>query len=98
VFLSGMPQDGIVSGPSHSKEAPAREKKAMKTTLITIAFAAASLPMFAAQTAPATQTPAAGSTDKPAVSGKKSTKKAKTHKTKKNVKKDSTATPAPVSK
>jgi cell division protein FtsN len=88
-----MPQDGIVSG-----QQPAREKKAMKTTLLTIAFAAASLPMFAAQTAPATQPPASGTTDKPAVTGKKSPKKAKTHKTKKNVKKDSTAAPAPVSK
>jgi hypothetical protein len=80
-----------VSGP----EGAARKgEKNMKTTLITIAFAAASLPMFAAQTAPATQTPAAGSTDKRAVAGKKSPKKAKTHKTKKNVKTNST----PVSK
>jgi hypothetical protein len=70
----------------------------MRTTLITIAFAAASLPMFAAQTAPAKQTPAPGSTDKPVVAGKKSPKKAKTHKTKKNVKKDSATAPAPVSK
>ena len=44
----------------------------MKKTLIVIAFAAASLPMFAAhqatgQTAPATNPPAANSTAKPAV-------------------------------
>ena len=60
----------------------------MKKTLMTIAFAAASLPMFAAQATPA-QPPAsqpAKTEAKPAV------------KTKKNVKKDSTAAPAPVSK
>ena len=62
----------------------------MKKTLITIVFAAASLPMFAAQT-PANPPAAAGTTaTKPAV-------KAKKHKTAK-VKKSKTATPAPASK
>ncbi len=64
----------------------------MKKTLITIAFAAASLPMFAAQTTPANP-PASGSTTeaKPAVKTKKAH-----HKASKKVKKE--ATPAPASK
>ncbi len=66
----------------------------MKKTLITIAFAAASLPMFAAQTTPANP-PASGSTTeaKPAVKTKKAHKKA----TKKTSEKKE-ATPAPASK
>ena len=71
----------------------------MKKTLIVIAFAAASLPMFAAhqaagQSAPATNPPAANSTAKPAVKTKKHVKN-----TSKKVapKKDTSAT-APVAK
>ncbi len=64
---------------------PAREKrKAMKKTLITIAFAAASLPMFAAQT-PAN----------PPANGTTATKPAKTKKVHhKKASKKSKATPA----
>jgi hypothetical protein len=63
----------------------------MKTTLMTIALAAASLPMFAAQATPANP-PAAGTTaTKPAVKAKKHHKTAKVKKTK-------TATPAPAAK
>jgi hypothetical protein len=94
VFLSGMPQDGFVSG----QQGPAREKKAMKKTLMTIAFAAASLPMFAAQATPAVP-PAnqpAKTEAKPAVKTKKTHKKA----TKKSTEKKATpaATPVPASK
>jgi hypothetical protein len=68
VFPDARPHDGIVSG-----QQPAREKKAMKKTLIAIAFAAASLPMFAAQTpAPAPAKPAVKTTKK---AHKKVTKK-----------------------
>jgi hypothetical protein len=66
----------------------------MKTTLMTIALAAASLPMFAAQATPANP-PAAGTTaTKPAVKATKKHKKAAT----KKVKKNTTATPAPAAK
>jgi uncharacterized protein YdeI (BOF family) len=70
----------------------------MKKTLIVIAFAAASLPMFAAhqatgQTAPATNPPAANSTAKPAVKTKKHVKK-----TSKKVATKNTSATAPVAK
>jgi hypothetical protein len=70
----------------------------MKKTLITIAFAVASMPMFAANQAPSqANPPAAGSTatteSKPAVKTKHHTKKASK---KTSVKKD--ATTAPVAK
>jgi hypothetical protein len=73
-------------------------EKAMKTILMTIAFAAASLPMFAAQATPAVP-PAnqpAKTEAKPAVKTKKTHKKA----TKKSTEKKATpaATPAPASK
>jgi hypothetical protein len=87
-----MPQDGFVG-----QQRPAREKKAMKKTLMTIAFAAASLPMFAAQATPAVP-PAnqpAKTEAKPAVKSKKVKKAAK-----KSTEKKATpaATPAPVGK
>ncbi len=66
----------------------------MKKTLITIAFAAASLPMFAAQTTPANP-PAQGSEAKPAV---KTTKKAHKKASKKSSEKKATPAPAPASK
>lgn len=66
----------------------------MKATLITIALAAASLPMFAAQTTPANP-PAAGQTEtKPVVKSKKHHKKA----AKKSAVKKSTPAVAPASK
>jgi hypothetical protein len=94
VFLSGMPQDGFVSG----QQGPAREKKAMKKTLMTIAFAAAALPMFAAHQATPAVPPAnqpAKTEAKPAVKSKKVKKAAK-----KSTEKKATpaATPAPASK
>jgi hypothetical protein len=93
VFPDARPHDGIVSG-----QQPAREKKAMKKTLITIAFAAASLPMFAAHQATPAVPPAnqpAKTEAKPAVKSKK-VKKA----TKKSTEKKATpaATPAPAVK
>jgi hypothetical protein len=97
VFPDGLPQDGIVSGAVHRSD-PRKGEKAMKKTLITIAFAAASLPMFAAQATPAVP-PAnqpAKTEAKPAVKTKKVHKKA----TKKSTEKKATpaATPAPVAK
>jgi hypothetical protein len=94
VFLSGMPQDGFVSG----QQGPAREKKAMKKTLMTIAFAAAALPMFAAHQATPAVPPAnqpAKTEAKPAVKSKKVKKAAK-----KSTEKKATpaATPAPAVK
>lgn len=67
----------------------------MKKTLITLAFAAASLPMFAAQTAPANP-PAAGQTDSKTATTKP--KKAKKAKVKKSKKDSTTGTTAPASK
>jgi hypothetical protein len=98
VFPAALPQDGIVSGPC-TEVAPAREKKAMKKTLITIAFAAASLPMFAAHQA----TPAVPPANQPAkTEAKPAMKTKKVHKkvTKKSTEKKATpaATPAPVGK
>ena len=69
----------------------------MKKSLITIAFAVASMPMFAANQAPSQAIPPAGSTPtteaKPAVKTKRHTKKVSK---KTSVKKD--ATTAPVAK
>jgi hypothetical protein len=94
VFLSGMPQDGFVSG----QQGPAREKKAMKKTLMTIAFAAASLPMFAAHQA----TPAVPPVNQPAKTEAKPVVKSKKVKkaSKKSTEKKATpaATPAPAVK
>jgi hypothetical protein len=73
-----------------------REKKAMKNILLTIAFAAASLPMFAAQTpAPAASQPAAGTPATKTATKPKKVKKAKVKKTNKDASK---TTPAPAAK
>jgi hypothetical protein len=96
-FSGALPQDGIVSG----RKGPQGRKKAMKKTFITIAFAAASLPMFAAQATPATPaTPpqkAPVTESKPAVKGK-AHKKAVKKSVEKSEKKASPAAAKPASK
>ena len=89
---------GAASWKCERAEPPAREKRKMKKSIITIAFALASMPMFAAhQAAGQANPPAAGST---ATDTKTDTKTTKKHTTKKTTKKSSKKndTTAPVAK
>ena len=70
----------------------------MKKSLITIAFALASMPMFAAYQAGQATPPAAGSTATDSKTDTKTTKKHTTKKTSKKSSKKSDNTTAPVAK